>query len=167
VKIIKIHKYRTPFGTIEFVPYENLPGFSHRIVIDSRWTDWYLDSNKRPDSKAARFFARMNGALEEGRDKYFYTDRNIDPPDPVVMRQVGVTDKETVDKIAVMFQLDQKEARCLYETAMYRGVDAIRRVDRRIVCDPKTNKDFVFLDVTAIQSGQREKFIVDANSMPM
>lgn len=80
MEIKKIHKYLTPFGVIEFVPWPGLPDYSHRIAIDAKWTNWYLKSQQRPDLKAARFFARMKAAVDEGKDAYYYTDKKIDPP---------------------------------------------------------------------------------------
>lgn len=83
MKISIIPKYSTPYGSIEFVPVSDLPGYSHRIAFNGALMKLWLSSNKRPSVETATFFVRVACAIREGlTDQYHYADRKIDPPLP-------------------------------------------------------------------------------------
>lgn len=81
MKVLEIKKYLTPFGEIEFLPCRRMPGFSYEVIIDRvRRNDLFLKSGQIPNKKTAVYFARLIAGEKEKGDKYFYTDKNIDPP---------------------------------------------------------------------------------------
>jgi hypothetical protein len=82
VKIITVPKYLTPYGAIEFVPVNDVPGSTHRVAIDSVLQQLWLPNDCRPTKKTAEFFMRVVGALREGKPKYYYVDRSEDPALP-------------------------------------------------------------------------------------
>jgi len=48
--------YQRPDGaTIEFVPVKNVPGFSHRVILNGSPVDW-LSNTSKPSVKVATYF---------------------------------------------------------------------------------------------------------------
>lgn len=81
MKLVEIKTYRAEgLCTLEFVPVERVPGYSHRVVIDGVMQGLWLPEGQRPDRKHAIFFMRVWGALRDGLPKYHYADRGEDPP---------------------------------------------------------------------------------------
>ena len=79
--VLKIDKYWTPYGEIEFIPVKNVPGFDYVVYVDRiKRQDMYVKSGVRPSKKLAIFFARCIAGEREQNNKYYYTDKNIDPP---------------------------------------------------------------------------------------
>jgi hypothetical protein len=79
MKITHIHKYLTPQGIIEFLPENNVPGCSHRIYVDNHPRYGWLRDDRKPTTEMAVFYARMIAAEKEGKDKYYYIDKRLDP----------------------------------------------------------------------------------------
>lgn len=80
MKLTRIPKFLTPYGTVEFVPVDDTPGHSHRMVIEGQATKIWVPSESKLDTKTVVFFVRVWGALRDGLAKYHYADQNIDPP---------------------------------------------------------------------------------------
>lgn len=80
MKLIRIPKYQTPYGSVEFMPVDKVPGHSHRLVVKGEATDVWVPDSSRLDAKTVTFFVRVWGALRDGLPKYHYADKNIDPP---------------------------------------------------------------------------------------
>jgi hypothetical protein len=79
--VIKINKYFTPFGEIEFHPVKNMPGYSYSVYVNRiKRHDLYVVNGVKPDKKTAIYFARMIAGEREKGNKYYYVDKNIDPP---------------------------------------------------------------------------------------
>jgi hypothetical protein len=82
VRVVSVPKFLTPYGVIEFVPVSDMPGFTHQIAVNGRAQPLWCPQGKHPGKSLAQFFTRVYCALQEGRPKYHYTDRNEDPPLP-------------------------------------------------------------------------------------
>lgn len=51
-----VHKiYQKDGSTIEFVPVANVPGFTHRVILNSKPVDW-LSRDFKPSIKAAEYY---------------------------------------------------------------------------------------------------------------
>lgn len=70
------NKYISNYGTVEFSPF--FFGFNkyYDIVINNKPTDMYTT---KISTKLAVFYMRIFLAEQEGKDKYYYVDRNTDP----------------------------------------------------------------------------------------
>jgi hypothetical protein len=55
VRIRKLYEFSEGPRTVEFVPVENVPGFSHRVIVDGKPSSW-LSSDYKPSEKSARYF---------------------------------------------------------------------------------------------------------------
>ena len=80
MKVIQIPKFLTPYGAIEFVPVNDVPGHTHRIALDGQLQMLWCPQGTPPNARQAQFFVRVIQALKEGLPKYHYTDCNADPP---------------------------------------------------------------------------------------
>lgn len=80
MKLTRIPKYQTPYGPVEFVPVDKVPGHSYRLVVKGEATQVWVPESTKLDTKAVAFFIRVWGALRDGLAKYHYADKNIDPP---------------------------------------------------------------------------------------
>lgn len=60
--MIKVRKvYQKPDGTtVEFVPVKNVPGFSHRVILNGKPVDWLTDKVK-PSLKTAEYYFEKHG----------------------------------------------------------------------------------------------------------
>lgn len=84
MKIIHIHKFQTPHGTVEFVPVADVPGHTHRVVIDGvAQAGLWVPAGQRISTSTAVFYIRVVAALRDGLPKYHYVDRKEDPPVPI------------------------------------------------------------------------------------
>jgi hypothetical protein len=53
-------------GTIDFIPVDNVPGWTHRIAIDGTLTKSWLSESHKPNAETARFFIeKHNGAITQ------------------------------------------------------------------------------------------------------
>ncbi len=56
-----IPTYRSEAGdTIQFFPVNNVPGFTHRVVINGQATRDFLGDHVKPSAKHAEFFFAKN-----------------------------------------------------------------------------------------------------------
>ena len=55
MRIIKRHVFDYDYGTLEFIPVKDYPGFSHRVVINNQRIGW-LGKEFKPNIKNARYF---------------------------------------------------------------------------------------------------------------
>ena len=46
--------------TVDFIPYNNVPGWTHRIAINGVLTKLWLSDTHKPSAKTAEFFYKMN-----------------------------------------------------------------------------------------------------------
>jgi hypothetical protein len=53
--------YKRNGTTLKFVPIKNVPGFSHRVIINEKMADW-LSSAVRPGKKHAEYFLKKHNA---------------------------------------------------------------------------------------------------------
>ena len=42
-------------ATLEFVPIKNVPGFSHRVILNGKPVDW-LSNTSKPSVKVAQYY---------------------------------------------------------------------------------------------------------------
>ena len=82
MRIVQVPKFLTPYGMLEFVPVGDVPGHTHRVVVEGEAQPLWVPRGSRADAKMAKFFIRVVHALKEGREKYYYVDRDLDPPVP-------------------------------------------------------------------------------------
>ncbi|MBK6616613.1 hypothetical protein [Ottowia sp.] len=86
--VTQVWKFVTPCCCVEFFPVADVPGYSHKVVIDGKAGSFWLSSKERPNKKSAVFFARVFAALRDGLPKYHYVDRREDPPVLAGVQQV-------------------------------------------------------------------------------
>jgi hypothetical protein len=55
VKVRKLYEFSEGPKTVEFVPVANVPGFTHRVIVDGEPRSWLGDSF-HPSVKTARYF---------------------------------------------------------------------------------------------------------------
>ncbi len=89
MQLTPVPKFVSPYGTIEFVPIQGMPEHTHRVAINGRLEKVWLPREQKPNRKAAEFYMRVWCALRDGLPKYHYADKNIDPPLPAAMNEVG------------------------------------------------------------------------------
>jgi hypothetical protein len=58
-KVTKIHRYLLSYPngehhTIDFIPVDNMPGFSHRVAYDGKLVKKWLWDQRRPDARSAQ-----------------------------------------------------------------------------------------------------------------
>jgi len=98
MKVVSVPKFLTSYGAIEFVPVTDVPGYTHRVAVDGQAQPLWCPKGKSPGKSLARFFIRVYCAQQEGRPKYYYADRNEDPPLPAnSTRQVSVVEPVLCD----------------------------------------------------------------------
>ena len=81
MKISRLNKYSTPYGSIEFIP-ANTPGFSYRIAFKGELTMHYQVACRKITNGDIAFWVRVILAERAGFPKYHYSDKKIDPPLP-------------------------------------------------------------------------------------
>lgn len=80
MKLVLIPKYLTPYGVVDFMPVTDVPGYSHRVIINGNTTSLWVPSQTKINKSTTEFFVRVWGAIRDGLDKYHYADARIDPP---------------------------------------------------------------------------------------
>jgi hypothetical protein len=80
MELVPVPKYLTPYGPVDFVPVADVPGHSHRMIINGNATRVWVPSQTKINKSTVTFFVRMWGAIRDGLDKYHYADARIDPP---------------------------------------------------------------------------------------
>jgi len=82
MKIAHIHKFQTPYGVFEFFPVSDVPGHTHRLVVDEAAEHLWVPKGQRISAKTAQFYVRLWCALRAGLPRYHYVDSRTDPPAP-------------------------------------------------------------------------------------
>lgn len=80
MKLTKVPKFISPYGSVEFLPVEDVAGHSHRMVVNGQASKIWISLESKLDIKTVTFFVRLWGALRDGLPKYHYADQRIDPP---------------------------------------------------------------------------------------
>jgi hypothetical protein len=95
MKVELIPRYRTPYGEIEFIPEAAVPGHSHRVAVNGQLQRLWVPTSMRPDRQSTVIcLVRIWRALEEGKERHYYVDRNEDPPLPIAAPSGGVISLE-------------------------------------------------------------------------
>ncbi len=80
MKLLRIAKFQTPYGDVEFIPVSDVTGYSHRMIVNGLATQVWIPNATKFNEKTVTFIIRVWGALRDGLGKYHYADQNIDPP---------------------------------------------------------------------------------------
>lgn len=84
MKIELVPTYRSAYGIIQFEPVKDAPGYTHRVIANSRATElWVPVGQSVKSTRTAQFYFRVWRAREEGLPKYHYVDQRQDPPLPM------------------------------------------------------------------------------------
>lgn len=64
MKLTKIIRYMDKdYNTLDFVPVKNVPGFTHKVIVNDVRVGW-LSSDFKPNEKAAVYFFSLQSKPE-------------------------------------------------------------------------------------------------------